>query len=91
MLGCMSERVEVKAHGPHSYAVAVTEGDNTTRHVVEVPESMWELDEERCVRETFAFLLEREPATSIMPEFSLLTVSRYFPEYADELRARLSA
>jgi hypothetical protein len=43
------------------------------------------------VQETMRFLLEREPATSILPEFSLEDVSRFFPEFYEELRRRLSA
>jgi hypothetical protein len=41
------------------------------------------------VRESFAFLLEREPNTSILGEFSLDVISRYFPEYSQELPDRL--
>jgi hypothetical protein len=42
------------------------------------------------VRESFHFLLEREPATSILRQFSLSDISRYFPEYPSELERRLS-
>ena len=38
---------------------------------------------------SFEFLLEREPATSILREFSLDIVSRYFPSYPAEIGARL--
>jgi hypothetical protein len=41
------------------------------------------------VRVSFEFLLEREPATSILHEFSLDVISRYFPGYPAEIRARL--
>ena len=41
------------------------------------------------MRESFVFLLEREPASSIMSEFSLDVISRYFPEYVEELPERL--
>lgn len=44
---------------------------------------------EELVRASFAFLLEREPATSILPEFSLDIISRYFPSYPAEIGARL--
>ncbi len=44
---------------------------------------------ERLVRETFAFLLEREPRSSILTTFDLAVVRRYFPEYESELRRRL--
>jgi hypothetical protein len=45
---------------------------------------------ERVVRESFRFLLEREPATSILRQFSLSDISRFFPEYPSELARRLS-
>jgi hypothetical protein len=37
------------------------------------------------VRRSFDFLLAREPNTSILGEFSLATIERYFPEYAREM------
>jgi hypothetical protein len=49
-----------------------------------------EEDLERVVRESFRFLLEREPATSILRQFSLSDISRYFPEYPSELARRLA-
>ncbi|MDQ4088879.1 MAG: hypothetical protein M3163_01005, partial [Actinomycetota bacterium] len=76
--------------------VEVTEGEETTSHRVIVPPSLlddWGLDDSDCeavVRESFAFLMEREPASSILPEFSLAIIPRYFPEYRDELPDRLS-
>jgi hypothetical protein len=45
---------------------------------------------ERLVRETFAFLLEREPKGSILRHFEIDVVSRYFPEYEREIRRRLT-
>jgi hypothetical protein len=48
-----------------------------------------EADVERLVSETFVFLLEREPVSSILPTFDLAVVSRYFPEYPTEIRRRL--
>jgi hypothetical protein len=44
-------------------------------------------DVEGLVRRSFEFLLRREPNTSILREFSLSTIERYFPEYAGEIRA----
>ena len=41
------------------------------------------------VRASFEFLLEREPATSILREFSLDVISQYFPGYPAEIGARL--
>lgn len=47
-------------------------------------------DEPTVVRESIAFLLDREPATSIYDEFPLDTLAGRFPDFADELRARLA-
>ena len=41
------------------------------------------------VVESFAFLLEREPRESILREFDLPMIGRYFPEYEGEIRRRL--
>lgn len=37
---------------------------------------------EDVVRSAFEFLLEREPAGSILRRFELSEIERYFPEYA---------
>jgi len=44
---------------------------------------------EELVRASFEFLLEREPATSILRNFSLDVISQYFPGYPAEIRSRL--
>jgi len=88
--------IRVTATKPHEYGVEVTEGGETSAHRVIVPESLLSDlgeagdDEEAVVRESFAFLLEREPADEILPEFSLAIISRYFPEYTEELPERLA-
>ena len=87
--------LSVVRDGPRTF-VAEVHGERTTRHLVEVPPSM--LDDfglsadsgELLVRESMEFLLEREPATSIMSEFSLDVIEQYFPEYREELGRRLS-
>jgi hypothetical protein len=72
------------------------EGATSTHHRVLVPDGMLEeldlaeVDRERLVRESIAFLLEREPSTAILPEFSLEEIGRFFPEYFQELPARLA-
>jgi hypothetical protein len=66
--------------------VDVVDRGSTTRHLVEV--SMAELDRwgrgrsaEDLVRESFRFLLDREPKESILREFKLSVIGRYFPDY----------
>lgn len=81
--------------GPREFDVVVRDGGSETEHHVTVPESFMEKpgfpedDLERVVRESFEFLLEREPAASIMREFSLDVIPTYFPEYEEELPKRL--
>jgi hypothetical protein len=45
---------------------------------------------ETVVQASFAFLLEREPADSILRRFELPVIGRYFPGYEAELRRRLA-
>jgi hypothetical protein len=44
---------------------------------------------EELVRASFEFLLEHEPATSILREFSLDVIGRYFPGYPGEISSRM--
>ena len=87
--------ITIASTGTREFEVEVRDADHQRSHRVSVPESLIkelelpEDDLERVVRESFDFLLEREPAPSIMSEFSLDVISRYFPEYPQELRQRL--
>ncbi|MDQ6714114.1 MAG: hypothetical protein M3Z28_13140 [Candidatus Dormibacteraeota bacterium] len=70
----------------HQCEVDVVDQGSTTHHVVEV--STAELGRwgrgrsaEELVRESFRFLLEREPMESILGEFKLSVITRYFPDY----------
>ena len=80
---------------PGTFAVEVEEGDETTSHRVRLEDDFLDdagldtVEREVVVRETFVFLLEREPATAIMAEFDLDTVAGFFPEYVEELRRRV--
>jgi hypothetical protein len=67
----------------------------STSHQVSVPPGFaaslgcGDVAPEELVRASFEFLLEREPATSILPEFSLNIISHYFPSYPVEIGTRL--
>ena len=45
-------------------------------------------DVAELVRRSFEFLLAREPSTSILRDFDLSTIERYFPEYGREVRRK---
>jgi len=80
----MSEVEVTPAAGGEGWRVAVLpEG---TEHEVAVPGGMaarlgFGDDERALVEASFAFLLDREPASAILRRFSLEVIGRYFPEY----------
>jgi len=66
--------------------VLVSDATGTTHHAVRVSDN--DLDRwrrgrsvEELVRDSFAFLLEREPKESILDEFDLPAIKRYFPDF----------
>jgi bifunctional DNA-binding transcriptional regulator/antitoxin component of YhaV-PrlF toxin-antitoxin module len=87
--------VTVTSSGGGVYRVEVRQGAVSTEHRVTVPAAMLDdlglegIDETTLVQESFAFLLEREPPTSILSQFDLPVIARYFPEYEAEIRRRL--
>jgi hypothetical protein len=78
-----------------TYVVAV-KGRKTTQHRVTVrPVYLRELGIEafpipRVLHEAFAFLLERESNTSVLAQFDLSDIERYFPEFRGEIAKRLA-
>jgi len=83
-------QIVVRPVAGREFEVEVRDGGRSTVHRVSVDDAMGlDGDLERLVRESFAFLLEREPATSILRRFALGDISRYFPEYGEEIRRRL--
>jgi hypothetical protein len=91
----MTEQIEILSLGEHAYRVTLRNGNTTTRHHVVVPSALTtDLglgpdDDQRLVRSSFEFLLEREEATSILERFDLDVIGRYFPEYVSTVRLRL--
>jgi hypothetical protein len=87
--------IAIRPLGEREFRVQVTEGGRQTTHRVTAPERLGgglELSDEdlsEVVRQSVEFLLEREPASSILSEFSLDDISRYFPEYEQELARQL--
>ncbi len=88
----MNESVAVRAEsqaGEWLCEVEVDAGGERTGHRVTVTAAdlaLWaggtsQSDVEDLVRRSFEFLLEREPASSILREFDLAVIRRYFPEY----------
>jgi hypothetical protein len=76
--------------------VRVRESAFATEHAVTVTAAALErLDPdatspERAVRAAFEFLLEREPASSILRTFDIEVIGRYFPGWDADVRRRLA-
>jgi hypothetical protein len=83
--------VSVRDGPDGGFHVEVRSGATTTTHEVAVPEGYpaeigcGHASGAELVAASFAFLLEREPATSILGRFSLDVIERYFPAYRSEI------
>ena len=78
--------VEVETMGDNDFLVKVS-AVNSTEHRVTLTDTYWEqiwnrrLPKKDVIARSFAFLLEREPNTSILRTFDLSVIQRYFGEY----------
>ena len=78
--------VEVETIGDDDFVVKVSAA-TSTEHRVTLTDAYWEqiwnsrLPKKEIVSRSFAFLLEREPNSSIMRTFDLPVIQRYFGEY----------
>ena len=76
---------------PLKFDVRVCEENGETRHQVTMArENFIRLTQgkcapERCIEAAFRFLLDREPKESILTRFDVSVISRYFPEFEEEL------
>lgn len=90
-------KIDVQAESDAVFVVTVIDGENQTTHRVTVPSEFADGlvgqggSTGELVRLSFEFLLERESKESILREFDITVIARYFPEYEDELRERLRA
>ena len=83
-------KIEVRcspAGDGHTCTVEVGDAASATRHTVQVRRGdmdRWARGRsaEELVRQSFEFLLEREPKESILRQFELSVIQRYFPEFS---------
>jgi hypothetical protein len=85
--------IEVKHVEGDEWLVTV-KSNATTHHRVRVQKAEAERlaagkATEELIRESFRFLLEREPNTSILSSFELSVISSYFLEFDREIRKRM--
>ena len=95
----MSHEITITPMEPGWYGVQVVESretDDLKSLRVQVPDDLFDAglpdaDPEVLVRESILFLLDREPAAAILPEFNLTVIADYFPDYPQEIAARVGA
>lgn len=94
-LGPHEYAVEISEDSPHGNAPSAL----TTHHRVRVDDQVLDdlgivnagqSDEQRLVRESVEFLLEREVATAIADTFDLSDVTTKYSDYLPELTTRLA-
>jgi len=86
MMGRESMGISVQSSGGDVYRVVVTQDGSKTSHDVtvtaeDVARYAPGATPERLLEASFRFLLEREPASSILSRFALPVIERYFPDY----------
>lgn len=88
--------VTTTAHGDGWWAeVTIADRRDTATYRVGVDRNTYDrltggrYSPEKLVRASFEFLLQREPKESILRQFDLPVISRYFPEYERELPRHL--
>ncbi len=92
----MGDEVEVSRRADRAFDVRVRRGRSASLHVVRVPAGLASelgapgAEDAELVRQSFYFLLEREPPSSILSSFSLEVIERYFPEYRADMTRRLA-
>lgn len=86
--------IKVQRIDDNTYKVTV-EADSPTSHTVTLNQNYYEqltqrrVSPETLIEKSFAFLLEREPNTSILRSFDLPVIGRYFPEYKRTIQNRI--
>lgn len=76
---------------PEAEFEVIVRGSTVTKHKVTLAREYYEkltvsaVSPEELIEASFAFLLAREPNTSILSEFNLTVISKYFPDYEQEI------
>jgi hypothetical protein len=87
--------ITVKKTGNLEFLVRVSEPASVSIHRVTVKKADYDrltagkIEPEELLRNSFKFLLEREPKESILSRFDLSVICRYFPEYENEMKRGL--
>ena len=93
----MAATIQVARSEPGKFRVTVKETGGQTTHIVSLKAEDYQrltggrVREEDLIEQSFQFLLSHEPKESILREFDLLVIGRYFPQYETAIKKRLSS
>jgi hypothetical protein len=91
----MAARIEVEKVKEGEFRVRISEAKSESTHRVTLSQADYrrltggQIEPQELIRLSFEFLLAREPKESILPEFDLPLIGRYFPEYERELKRKI--
>ena len=83
--------ISVEAIDNNSFKVSVTK-DSSTEHIVLLSDRFHQdftnnkLTKTELITHSFEFLLKIESNQSILKKFNLEVISKYFPEYTEEIK-----
>ena len=83
-------RVEKKSE--HEFMVRLEEGGTRREYTVSLDDEYYQeltggkITKQGLIRNSFEFLLEREPKESILTKFNLRVISQYFPEFEERIK-----
>jgi hypothetical protein len=92
----MQPHISVESISDTEFQVTVSDGATQSAHRVTVKKKDYEritggqIDPGGLVKMSFEFLLRQESKESILPQFDLMTIARYFPTFEGEMNRRLS-
>jgi hypothetical protein len=92
----MIEIRRIKDGDPLEFEVTIREPNGESRHRVTMDRKTCKRltadrhAPERCLEASFRFLLDHEPKEAILARFDITVISRYFPEFEQELPSYLS-
>ncbi len=70
-----------------NFNVKIIENNSNTNHLVTLTDDYYfditnnSISKKDLIKKSFIFLLERESKESILPQFDLRDISKYFPDY----------
>jgi hypothetical protein len=84
--------IEVKKKGQEEFSVTVEEKGASKEYVVTLEDGYYQdltqgkITKEELIEKSFRFLLQRESKESILSQFNLQVIKRYFPEFEEEIK-----